>query len=356
MPGCQVAGNSVTGQLDNPCYNYPTLPRSLKIALIALATIALLYLFLRNSDLSDVWHIMRRTNPWWFAIGLLVNFSALIWRTVRWRTLLDPDSPPPFYATFFATTVGYMLSTVLPVRASDVARPALLARRTNVRFSGALGTVLTERILDLYFLLLLYCYFVIAHWNDYATHKSFFIIKSAAVGSLVILITLTLLILGIFFFRERMRRVHAFVGRIVPARFRAAWMNFYDAFLQTLDLTRRPAALIRVMACTVLIWTALTTQFWFVTIAMHHPLPLDSSFFISGTTTVGLAIPTPGGVGGFHKVAQVILTTFYGFDIDSSVAAALLFHVVGTIPVVVTGLVLFAHAGISVRDVTSRPE
>src|SRR5256885_4582560 len=50
-------------------------------------------------------------------------------------------------STFFANTVGYMLSTVLPIRAGDVARPALLARRTNVRFAGALGTVLTERIL-----------------------------------------------------------------------------------------------------------------------------------------------------------------------------------------------------------------
>jgi len=330
------------------------LRRFLKISAIALATIALLYVFLRNSNLSDVWRIMRHTDALWFGIGLLVNFSALIWRTFRWRTLLDPDTPPPFYATFFATTVGYMLSTVLPIRASDVARPALLARRTNVRFSGALGTVLTERILDLYFLMLLYVYFVIAHWNDYSAHRSFFIIKSAAVASIIILITLTLLILGIFFFRERMRRVHAFVGRIVPQRFRAAWMNFYDAFLQSLDLTRRPAALIKVFVCTVLIWIALTTQFWFVSVAMHRRLPLDSSLFISGTTTVGLAIPTPGGVGGFHKVAQMILTTFYGFDIDSSVAAALLFHLVGTLPVVITGLILFAHAGITWRDVKTR--
>lgn len=325
--------------------------RLLKIAAIVLATIALLYFFLHNSNLEDVWQIMRHTNAFWFAAGLLVNFSALISRTFRWRTLLDPDSPPPFYATFFATTVGYMLSTVLPIRASDVARPALLARRTTVRFSGALGTVLTERILDLYFLMTLFIYFVVRHWDDYAAHKSFFIIKSAAVASVAVLVALTLLILGIYFFRERMRRVHAFVGRIVPQRFRAAWMNFYDAFLQSLDLTRRPAAMIKVLFCTVCIWIALTTQFWFVTVAMHRTLPLDSSFFITGATTVGLAIPTPGGVGGFHKIAQMILTTFYAFDIDTSVAAALLFHVVGTIPVVVTGLVLFAVSGLSMRDV-----
>ena len=54
------------------------------------------------------------------------------------------------------------------------------------------------------------------------------------------------------------------------------------------------------------------------------------------------------------KIAQWVLTTFYGFDIDSSVAAALLFHLVGTLPVVIAGLVLFAVTGMSVRDVRGR--
>ena len=330
--------------------------RLLKVAGITAATIVLLYVFLRNSNLADVWHIMRHTDAAWMILGLFVNFSALIFRTLRWRTLINPDDPPPFSATFFATTVGYMLSTVLPIRAGDVARPALLARRTTVRSSGALGTVLTERILDLYALLLLFVYFVFVHWYDFKAHRLFMVIKSGAIGSLIVLVALTILTVGIYSFRGGMRRVHEWVGRIVPQRFRAAWMNFYDAFVQTLDLTKRPIALIKVLLCTIGIWTVLTAQFWIVSIAMHHPLPYDSSFFISGTTTVGLAIPTPGGVGGFHKICQVILTNFYDFDIDNSVAAALLFHIVGTLPVVIAGIVLFAFGGMSFKDVRVRSD
>src|SRR5687768_18484851 len=92
---------------------------------------------------------MRTTNVFWLGVALVVNLAALFFRTIRWRIILDPDDPPPFYPTFFANTVGYMLSTILPIRAADVARPALLSRRTSHRFSGALGTVLTERVLDL---------------------------------------------------------------------------------------------------------------------------------------------------------------------------------------------------------------
>lgn len=327
--------------------------RLLQITAIAALTVFFIWLFLKNSNLGDVWHILRATNPYWLAFALLVNFTALIFRTFRWRALIDNDNPPPFYATFFANTVGYMLSTVLPIRAGDVARPALLARRSTVRFSAALGTVLTERILDLYALLLLFIYFVARHWYDFPHTHAWLLMRSGAIGCLILIGALTALVVGIYLFRERMRRVHEWVARFVPNRFRAAWMHFFDAFVETLKLRERPAAAFKVVGCTICIWICLTAQFWVTTRGMTQHLPFDSSFFISAVTTLGLAIPTPGGVGGFHKICQFILTTFYGFNVDTSVAAAVLFHVVGTVPVLVTGLILFAVAGVRMRDLKS---
>lgn len=333
------------------------LKRILQISAITFLTVFFVALFLKNSNLYDVWEIIKSTNGLWLIVGLLVNFSALVFRTFRWRIILADEITPPFYTTFFANTVGYMLSTVLPIRAADVARPALLARRTQVRFSGALGTVLTERILDLYSLLLLFVYFAVVHWNDFSidprTARAFFIIRSGAVGSFVILGALTTFVAGLVFFRGGVRRAHELLGRLLPKRFRESWMHFFDAFVGTLRLARHPGAFTTVLAYTAAIWFCLTAQFWFVTLALHRPLPFDSSYFVTGISTVGLAIPTPGGVGGFHKACQIVLTTFYKFDIDSSIAVALLFHLVGTAPVVITGVLLFLHEGLRWRDVTA---
>jgi len=330
------------------------LKRALQIIAIAAVTIFFLYLFLKNANLSDVWRILKSTDPGWLAIALLINFSALLFRTARWRMLLDPDRPPSVYATFFATTVGYMLSTILPIRTSDIARPVLLARRTNTPFSGALGTVLTERVLDLYCILLLFVAFAIRRWNDFSENPWFFVVKAGAIASASILVLLTVFVAGLYLYLDGIRRAHAFVGRLVPRRFRDGWMHFFDAFAQTLEITRHTRALVIVLVSTAGIWFCLTSQFIFSVLALHHPLPFDSSIFVTGITTVGMAIPTPGGVGGFHKACQLVLTNFYGFDIDSSVAAALLFHVVGTLPVLVTGLILFVHEGLHWSDVTPK--
>lgn len=330
--------------------------RTLQLVAIAALTVFFLWLFLRNANLGEVWQIMKTTNLWWVGVGFVVNFGALLFRTIRWRIILDADDPPPFYPTFFANTVGYMLSTVLPIRAADVARPALLARRTSHRFSGALGTVLIERILDLTSILSLFVFFSFLRWNELSRDPQiagwFYIVRIGAIASIAILVALAIFITGIFQFRDGIRRAHAFLGRLLPHRFRDSWMHFFDTFASSFEITRHRAAFALVVFCTVGVWFCLTAQFWFATMALHHPLPFDASFFVTGVTTVGLAIPTPGGVGGFHKACQLVLTRFYKFDIDTSVAVAVVFHIIGTLPVLVTGLALFTREGLRWKDVT----
>lgn len=324
--------------------------RILQIAFVVALTVFFLWLFLRNANLQQVGQILRSATFSWVLVGFAVNATALLLRTIRWRILLDPDDPPPFFATFFANTVGYMLSIILPIRAADVARPALLARRTSHRFSGALGTVLTERVLDLTSILLLFVTFAFLRWNEFSHDASiaswFYIVRAGAVASVVLLAALASLMIGLTFFRDSIRRLHERLGGILPVRFRSPWMHFFDSFTETLKITQNRRVFLQIVLCTAGVWLCLTSQFWFATKAVHHPLPFDSSFFVTGVTTVGLAIPTPGGIGGFHKACQLVLTRFYGFGIDASVAVAVLFHLIGTLPVLITGLILFAREGL----------
>ncbi|MEO8383212.1 MAG: lysylphosphatidylglycerol synthase transmembrane domain-containing protein [Acidobacteriota bacterium] len=334
--------------------------RALQLLVIVALTVFFLWLFLHKADLHAVGTILRGTDLRFVLIGFAVNAGALLLRTFRWRTILDPEDPPPFYATFFANTVGYMLSTILPIRASDFARPALLSRRTSHRFSGALGTILIERVLDLTSILLMFVTFAALRWNEFShdpvTVRWFYIVRAGAIASALLLVALWTFIAGVRFYRDGSRRLFEWIGKVLPQRMHGSWMHVFDTFTEGLRITRNPRALVTILLCTIGTWACLTSQFWLATLAVHHPLPYDSSFFVTGVTTVGLAIPTPGGIGGFHKACQLVLTRFYRFTVDASVAVAVLFHVIGTLPVLLIGLVLFAREGLRWKDVTRGEE
>ena len=55
---------------------------------------------------------------------------------------------------------------------------------------------------------------------------------------------------------------------------------------------------------------------------------------------VGVAVPTPGAVGGFHEAFRLGATTFYGAPNDRAVGAAIVLHAVSFVPVTALGLVL----------------
>lgn len=330
--------------------------RILHLSLIVLLTVVFLVLFFRNSDARGVWSLVRSTSVGWLLCGFAANFLALVCRAERWRTILDPDNRPAFYPTFFATALGYMTSTILPIRAGDVVRPALLARRTDIRFSAALGTVLTERVLDLMSILILFLIFVGTSGRHFATDprtaSHFVYIKTAAIVAVGGVLLLGGFGVALFFSREPVRRFHGRLARFIPHRFQASWMNFFDSFVSSLDIASHPSALARVVLLTAAIWLFLCSQFFFVLVAFGRPLPFTSSIFLTGMSILGLAIPTPGGVGGFHKACQIVLTNFYGFSIDASVAVALLSHLVGVLPVIITGAILFLREGLTWKQLS----
>jgi hypothetical protein len=325
------------------------LKRTVRLAAVILVMLVLLALFLWNSDPGEVIRLIAGVDPGWLAIAFAVNFLALFTRAERWRTLLRPADPPAYYPTYFAVTVGYMSSSILPIRAGDVVRAVLMKRKTGIRFSTGIATVLTERVLDLIAILVMLCWFVVASTSNAAfTQEQRLLLRSVGLVAGAILVSMLVFVTGIVLATAAIRRLHERIGQLLPLRARDPWMHFFDTFAQSFrGAAQHPAAFAKVIALTIITWTCLSSQFWFTSLAMSHDLPFLSCFLLTGVSIVGMMIPTPGGVGGFHKVCQVALIQFYAFGIDDSVALALVLHIVGTAPVVVAGLALFVKEGLS---------
>jgi uncharacterized membrane protein YbhN (UPF0104 family) len=74
---------------------------------------------------------------------------------------------------------------------------------------------------------------------------------------------------------------------------------------------------------------------------------------------VGVAVPTPGGVGGYHEAFRIGATALYGAANDQAISAAIVMHAISFIPISLAGLMFMAREGLNlgrVRDLARAPE
>jgi hypothetical protein len=71
------------------------------------------------------------------------------------------------------------------------------------------------------------------------------------------------------------------------------------------------------------------------------------TFLVQGLLVIGVAVPTPGAVGSYHEAYRIGVTTFFQAPNDRAVAAAIVVHAVGFVPVMLVGILFMAQDGLS---------
>jgi uncharacterized protein (TIRG00374 family) len=123
-----------------------TRTRLLATTLLGFALVALL---LFQVGFDALGRTLAAVDPVFLLFGVLAYAWFFIARGVRWRFLLDKVAPE---ANVFETTslsaAGWLVSTFVPLKAGDVTRAAMLARRTRTTTVAIAGSVALERALD----------------------------------------------------------------------------------------------------------------------------------------------------------------------------------------------------------------
>src|SRR5687768_10719201 len=114
----------------------------LKTLAVAGVTLALLGWFFRQADLSNVWGEIRRADPWALLLLLAITGLTYFLRALRWQFLLRPIGPTRLREAFRTTVIGFAANTVLPLRAGEMVRPYLLARREGLSVAATFTTII----------------------------------------------------------------------------------------------------------------------------------------------------------------------------------------------------------------------
>jgi hypothetical protein len=132
-----------------------------------------------------------------------------------------------------------------------------------------------------------------------------------------------------------------------------------DSFISGLEVFgSSPAQWGRLIGESLFLWVSIGVIIHLNSVAFGFEIPFQTAFLIIAFLTVGVAIPTPGMVGGFHASYTLALTAIYGVDQGSAVAAGLVLHALQNLPVLVLGIAFLGREGLSfgaMRQLTETP-
>jgi uncharacterized membrane protein YbhN (UPF0104 family) len=322
------------------------------LIVIALAA-GLLALFLYNVDLRGVVSQIIHASPIWLTFSLATTFISLAMRAWRWQYLLAPMGTPSFNNAFQATAVGFAASAVLPARAGEVIRPYFLSRRErrqSLSATSAFATIILERLLDMLAVLVLLASYVIffrptvTASNAVAYEAVKWAGATAGAGAIAVLVVLFVLAGN----PARLGQTMARLGRVLPSTFAALLAQVAEKFASGLGVIRSPARLVVALVLSFPLWLVIAAGTWAAAVAFHLNVPFPGSFLLLALLVVGVALPTPGAVGGFHAMFKYGVTTFFAGSDDAAVGAAIILHLITVAPALLLGLLFAAQEGLNI--------
>jgi uncharacterized protein (TIRG00374 family) len=281
-------------------------------------------------------------------LGLVVTSITFLIRAERWQYLLGPLGATRFWVVFRATVIGFAASAVLPARAGEVIRPYFLARREGLSATAAFATILVERILDLVAVLLLLAAFL-AFFDPGVEARDSAVFQAIRYGGLVMAPIAVGALAVMFFMAGHPDRLHAWLLKaeaVLPAKIAAMIARFAKTFAEGFAVVRRPERLVAALAWSLALWVSIAAGIWAVSIAFGIDMPFTGSWLMLAPLVVGVAVPTPGGVGGFHEAYRIGATAFFGADNNSAVGAAIVLHAISIGPVTIAGLIFTLQDGL----------
>lgn len=303
----------------------------LKGIISVLIAIVFLWLAVRSIPITDLQELWPSIQYSWLLSFIPITLLSLWLRAERWKLLTEHDDVASSRRVLFAGVMyGYAVNYAVP-RLGEFTRCYYLAKKEQKPVAAVLGTVVLERIIDMVALLLLLVivfFFLLSDKRillvlmgmDEPTNWMNFYLKLVLYGLLVLLFSYaSWYILGkIAAKSERFGAFYAKVSTVLS--------HFKEGFLSVRTIKRPFFFLVLTLG----IWVCYTLMtfipFGFIEGGLLSSLGVKEALVITVISAVGVAIPSPGGIGTYHLIVQQGLHLFYQIPEVTGLAYALISH------------------------------
>src|SRR5438034_590435 len=119
--------------------------------LIGLAVSAVfLWLAFRSVDAAELWREITNADQRFLIPATATTILTFVLRGIRWRLCFEPEDPVNFRQASVAYGLGVLSAQFIPARLGDLVRAYVVGQVSPVSKSKALGTLVVERLSDLF--------------------------------------------------------------------------------------------------------------------------------------------------------------------------------------------------------------
>jgi uncharacterized protein (TIRG00374 family) len=303
----------------------------------------LVYLSVRGINFRDIVQDLQEINLLYVLLFLILTTLMQWLRSYRWGVILQPLEKIDQLSLFSVTSVGFLAIAAIPARIGELARPYLIAKRSTIKMSSALGTVIVERVLDSFSVLTIAV--IVLLLND---------LPSWMIKSSVLLFTLTLIIfcciLGLVWRRETALKIINRILSKLPGKFANKIDEIIHRFIDGFQIIVNMKILLYLFTLSAIIWLVDVLAILILLKAFYFSLPVMASFVVMIILIVGIAVPTaPGYIGSWHY-SCILALGFFGIAKPDAFSFAVVYHFLAMIIVVFLGAIFLPFNKFSVAD------
>jgi uncharacterized protein (TIRG00374 family) len=313
------------------------LKKTIRYTGVLLFTGLLLWLTVGNIELVLIREIWRTASTPYLLLSAFIAVLSHYFRAARWKLLLNPIGYPlKTTHSFMSVMVGYFINLAIP-RGGELSRCYNLYKLNKTPVNISFGTVISERIIDLVFLLALIGTVLIIQLETFLDFFSNLELTKAtpenSSGIFLILsvgMAIVLMLVGVYLYSKRKMQLFRFVVKL-----KSFLIGIKSGVFSLLKLEKRGLFIL----FSLLIWVCYYLMNYFVMQAFPSTSELDlfaalTIFVIGG---IALAVPLPGGAGSYHLLVTAGLTMIYAVANDHAIAFSVIVHAWQTLIIIVLG-------------------
>ena len=306
----------------------------LKVLLPLVLGGTILWWMYREFDFRSIEHVLWHEMNWtWMLLSFPFGIMAQVLRAWRWRQVLEPMGERPRGSVAVCSIfLSYAVSLIVP-RSGEFARCGVLKRWDGIRFSRALGTVVTERAVDTLIVMLYSGIILLVELSTFGTFfrqtgtsldyilSSFsltgWLVTAVCAVAVAVLLHLLLKNLSIY------NKVKTTLGGI------------WEGVRSLRGVRHLPLYL----ALSVGIWVCYFLHYYltFFCFPFTSHLGLGCALVSFVVANFAVIVPTPNGAGPWHFAIKTMLI-LYGVQDEQALYFVLIVHSVQTLLVVALGI------------------